>query len=87
MEMHRFKSVHVGQRGAEMAENGKPDAVIGNDVKADGQFYYAVESAGILCRPSCKSKVPVRKNVIFLPAARMPSRQAFDLASDAARSW
>ncbi|MPM97368.1 Bifunctional transcriptional activator/DNA repair enzyme Ada [bioreactor metagenome] len=31
----------------------------------DGLFYYAVKSTGIFCRPSCKSKTPVRENVVF----------------------
>ena len=40
-------------------------AVIGNDVSYDGQFYYAVKTTGIYCRPSCKSKTPNRENVEY----------------------
>ncbi len=38
-------------------------AVIGSDVTYDGQFYYAVKTTGIFCRPSCKSKAPKKENV------------------------
>jgi len=38
-------------------------AIISNDASYDGQFFYAVKTTGIFCRPSCKSKVPNRENV------------------------
>lgn len=38
-------------------------AVINNDASYDGQFYYAVKTTGIFCRPSCKSKPPRRDNI------------------------
>lgn len=41
------------------------NAVLKNDSRYDGVFYYAVRTTGIVCRPSCKSKAPVRKNVLF----------------------
>jgi AraC family transcriptional regulator of adaptative response/methylated-DNA-[protein]-cysteine methyltransferase len=40
-------------------------AVQQNDAAADGQFYYAVRSTGIYCRPSCPSRLPQRENVRF----------------------
>lgn len=40
-------------------------AVFENDAAFDGVFFYAVNSTGIFCRPSCKSKVPKRENVRF----------------------
>lgn len=48
-----------------MTDNEKWDAVISNNTDADGLFYYAVKSTGIFCRPACKSKKPVRENVMF----------------------
>lgn len=48
-----------------MTEDEKWHAVINNDTRADGLFYYAVKSTGIYCRPSCKSKEPIRENVVF----------------------
>ena len=28
-------------------------AIVARDARADGQFYYAVASTGVYCRPSC----------------------------------
>ncbi|MGY4690963.1 bifunctional transcriptional activator/DNA repair enzyme AdaA [Salibacterium sp. K-3] len=38
-------------------------AIIQNDSTFDGTFFYAVETTGIFCRPSCKSRVPNKENV------------------------
>ncbi|WP_338210648.1 bifunctional transcriptional activator/DNA repair enzyme AdaA [Lactiplantibacillus paraxiangfangensis] len=38
-------------------------AIQTNDDRADGQFYYGVMSTGIFCRPSCKSRLPLQRNV------------------------
>jgi len=43
--------------------------VLARDQRADGQFFYAVRSTGIYCRPSCPSRRPARKNVSFFPTA------------------
>ena len=41
--------------------------VLERDARADGQFYYAVKSTKIYCKPSCPSRRPTRKNVTFFP--------------------
>lgn len=41
----------------------KWQAIIENDPSYDGQFFYAVKTTGIFCRPSCKSKPPKKENV------------------------
>ena len=41
--------------------------VLERDTRADGQFFYAVKSTKIYCRPSCPSRRPARKNVTFFP--------------------
>lgn len=38
-------------------------AIISNDSSYDDQFLYAVKTTGIFCRPSCKSRAPVKSNV------------------------
>lgn len=38
-------------------------AIVNNDSSYDGQFWYAVRTTGIFCRPSCKSKAPRPQNV------------------------
>lgn len=46
-------------------------AVQTRDKRADGNFFYAVRSTGIYCKPSCPSRRPRREQVSFflLPAA------------------
>jgi AraC family transcriptional regulator, regulatory protein of adaptative response / methylated-DNA-[protein]-cysteine methyltransferase len=41
--------------------------VLERDASADGQFFYAVKSTGIFCKPSCPSRRPTRKQVQFFP--------------------
>ena len=43
--------------------------VLARDTGADGQFFYAVKSTKIFCKPSCPSRKPNRKNVAFFPTA------------------
>jgi AraC family transcriptional regulator of adaptative response/methylated-DNA-[protein]-cysteine methyltransferase len=43
--------------------------VLERDARADGQFFYAVKSTKIYCKPSCPSRRPTRKNVTFFPTA------------------
>ena len=41
--------------------------VLERDSRADGQFFYAVKSTKVYCKPSCASRRPTRKNVTFFP--------------------
>lgn len=43
--------------------------VLERDSSADGQFFYAVKSTKIYCKPSCSSRRPTRRNVTFFPTA------------------
>ncbi|EGO62486.1 bifunctional transcriptional activator/DNA repair enzyme AdaA [Acetonema longum] len=40
-------------------------AVINCDERLDGEFFYGVKTVGVYCRPSCKSRTPLRKNVHY----------------------
>lgn len=52
-----------------MMTNEKWQAIIDNDASYNNQFFYAVKTTGIFCKPSCKSRVPKKENVlIFLNA-------------------
>ena len=52
-----------------MMTNLKWQAIIDNDASYNNQFFYAVKTTGIFCKPSCKSRVPKKENVrIFLNA-------------------
>jgi methylphosphotriester-DNA--protein-cysteine methyltransferase/alpha-beta hydrolase superfamily lysophospholipase len=44
-------------------------AVITRDLKADGNFFYAITTTGIYCRPSCPSRAPKRENISFYASA------------------
>ena len=51
--------------------------VLARDQRADGQFFYAVKSTHIYCRPSCPSRRPTRKNVTFFPTASAAEQAGF----------
>src|SRR5215472_5580748 len=41
------------------------NAVLARDSGYDGEFFFAVSSTGVYCRPSCPAKRPKRQNVAF----------------------
>lgn len=41
------------------------DAVLARDASRDGEFFFAVSSTGVYCRPSCAARHPRRENVSF----------------------
>lgn len=49
-------------------DNEKWQAIIQCDEAYDGKFFYGVKTTGVFCRPSCKSKQPLRKNVEIFAA-------------------
>jgi AraC family transcriptional regulator of adaptative response/methylated-DNA-[protein]-cysteine methyltransferase len=51
--------------------------VLARDSRADGQFFYAVQSTRIYCRPSCPSRRPARHNVRFFPTAAAAEQAGF----------
>ncbi|MBZ4317802.1 AlkA N-terminal domain-containing protein [Streptomyces huiliensis] len=44
-------------------------AVSSRDARFDGEFFFAVATTGIYCRPSCPAVTPKRVNVRFYPSA------------------
>ena len=52
-------------------------AVQSRDRSADGAFVYAVRSTGIYCRPSCPSRKPERKQVVFFSLAEAAEQKGF----------
>lgn len=51
--------------------------VLERDAAADGQFFYAVKSTKIYCKPSCPSRRPSRKNVSFFPTTTAAEAAGF----------
>ncbi|MBL8265734.1 bifunctional DNA-binding transcriptional regulator/O6-methylguanine-DNA methyltransferase Ada [Steroidobacter sp.] len=49
----------------ELNDEQRWDAVQRRDASRDGEFFYGVMTTGVYCRPSCKSRLALRKNVRF----------------------
>src|ERR1700759_5430480 len=58
-------------------DEGRWQAVIGRDRRADGQFYYSVATTGVYCRPSCGARQPRRENVAFHATTQAAERAGF----------
>ena len=69
------------ERAAGAGDRTAPDAwwqaVSGRDVTADGEFFYAVRTTGVYCRPSCPSRRPRRENVAFFGTAQEAEREGY----------
>lgn len=52
-------------------------AVRTRDSAADGQFFYAVRSTGVYCRPSCGARTPKPGNVVFYPTTDAAEQAGF----------
>ncbi|MEU9393081.1 AlkA N-terminal domain-containing protein [Streptomyces sp. NPDC048324] len=52
-----------------MDEDTRYEAVRSRDARFDGEFFFAVETTGIYCRPSCPAVTPKRRNVRFYATA------------------
>ena len=52
-----------------MDEDTRYEAVRSRDARFDGEFFFAVRTTGIYCRPSCPAVTPKRRNVRFFTTA------------------
>jgi AraC family transcriptional regulator of adaptative response/methylated-DNA-[protein]-cysteine methyltransferase len=55
----------------------KWQAVLQKDPRADGQFFFAVKTTGIYCRPSCPSRPAKRENVSFYHSTQEAEKAGF----------
>ncbi|GGU86595.1 DNA-3-methyladenine glycosylase [Streptomyces filipinensis] len=60
-----------------MDEDTGYEAVRSRDARFDGAFFFAVETTGIYCRPSCPAVTPKRRNVRFFPTAAAAQGSGF----------
>jgi AraC family transcriptional regulator of adaptative response/methylated-DNA-[protein]-cysteine methyltransferase len=52
-------------------------ALAWRDAAADGRFVYAVKTTGVFCRPSCPSRRPLARNVVYFDTAAAAERAGF----------
>jgi AraC family transcriptional regulator of adaptative response / DNA-3-methyladenine glycosylase II len=52
-------------------------AVQTRDTRFDGQFFTAVRTTGIYCRPGCPARTPLRRNVHFYPTSAAAQAAGF----------
>jgi AraC family transcriptional regulator of adaptative response/methylated-DNA-[protein]-cysteine methyltransferase len=55
----------VNANMAAMGKDSQWEAVAHRDASRDGEFFFAVSTTGIYCRPSCPARRPRRENVRF----------------------
>ncbi|MEV6654269.1 AlkA N-terminal domain-containing protein [Streptomyces sp. NPDC051219] len=60
-----------------MDEETRYEAVSSRDARFDGEFFFAVATTGIYCRPSCPAVTPKRRNVRFYPTAAAAQGHGF----------
>ncbi|WP_213133805.1 bifunctional DNA-binding transcriptional regulator/O6-methylguanine-DNA methyltransferase Ada [Citrobacter sp. FP75] len=60
-----------------VTDDDRWQSVLQRDADADGQFVFAVQTTGIFCRPSCRAKHALRKNVRFFADARQALAAGF----------
>ncbi|MGI8783476.1 MAG: bifunctional DNA-binding transcriptional regulator/O6-methylguanine-DNA methyltransferase Ada [Acidobacteriota bacterium] len=51
--------------------------VLARDSRSDGAFVYGVRSTGVYCRPSCPSRRPAVRQIVFFPQAEQAERAGF----------
>ncbi|MER5834301.1 AlkA N-terminal domain-containing protein [Streptomyces sp. NPDC002130] len=61
----------------ETDEDTRYEAVRSRDARFDGVFFFAVETTGIYCRPSCPAVTPKRANVRFFATAAAAQGSGF----------
>ncbi|MFJ9418891.1 DNA-3-methyladenine glycosylase 2 family protein [Streptomyces sp. NPDC101227] len=60
-----------------MNDEARYEAVSSRDARFDGEFFFAVRTTGIYCRPSCPAVTPKRVNVRFFPSAAAAQAAGF----------
>ena len=53
------------------------DAVVRRDTSETGEFFYAVKTTGVYCRPTCASRRPLRKNAEFFATTAEAREQGY----------
>ncbi|MGH8020534.1 MAG: bifunctional DNA-binding transcriptional regulator/O6-methylguanine-DNA methyltransferase Ada [Opitutaceae bacterium] len=66
-DANKTKAAPAARRGANRFATGQQRwaAIVRKDARADGSFVYSVKTTGVYCRPSCPSRLALRKNIVF----------------------
>src|ERR1051325_2734427 len=59
------QSHNSAREAARRGDEQRWHAVLARDATRDGEFFFAVSSTGVYCRPSCAARRPRRENVSF----------------------
>ncbi|MDR2756488.1 MAG: hypothetical protein LBC20_12345 [Planctomycetaceae bacterium] len=60
-----------------MTDDQKWEAVLNNDERYDGLFFCGVKTTKIFCRPSCKAKTPLKKNVEYFENPKQAEKAGY----------
>jgi AraC family transcriptional regulator of adaptative response/methylated-DNA-[protein]-cysteine methyltransferase len=52
-------------------------AVETKDARFNGTFFFAVQTTGIYCKPSCAARTPKRQNVVFFDTPKTAEKEGF----------
>lgn len=56
-------------KAAQVMSDPRWASIAARNANADGEFYYAVKTTGVYCRPSCGSRTPRPENITFFLTA------------------
>ncbi len=78
MVMTKNTSIRAAKEQNRFRTDGERwNAVRERNGAADGVFFYAVQTTGVYCRPSCAARLPRRENVSFHPTCADAERAGF----------
>ncbi|HEX5139582.1 MAG TPA: Ada metal-binding domain-containing protein [Dehalococcoidia bacterium] len=60
-----MNATEPAQVTASMTRDEMYERVIAHDAACNGRFFFGVRTTGVYCLPSCRSKRPLRTNVLF----------------------
>jgi AraC family transcriptional regulator, regulatory protein of adaptative response / methylated-DNA-[protein]-cysteine methyltransferase len=75
MTMQAIKPQRSSARKSQ--EDERWQAIVNRDPVSDGAFVYAVRTTGVYCRPTCPSRLALRKNVRFFATCHDAERAGF----------
>ena len=75
--MKRKGNAAIKTAGATGQESHYWQAVLARDRRADGDFFFAVRSTSVYCRPSCPARRPLRRNTLFFRTRQDAEREGY----------